>query len=66
MEEAVDDAVEGDRDGVRDFVEFIEVEEAAEEWCEILAELHLEGSDFSWPMLLDTCDDDVILLITVD
>lgn len=51
MDEAEDDAVEGDRDGVRDFVELIEVEEAAEEWCEIVAaELHLEGNDFSWPM----------------
>jgi hypothetical protein len=29
--EAVDDAVDGERDGVRDFVEFKDVEEAAEE-----------------------------------
>lgn len=29
--DAVDEAVEGDRDGVRDFVELKEVEEAAEE-----------------------------------
>lgn len=50
VDDAEDDAVDGDRDGVRDFVEFIEVEDAAEEWCEILAELHREGRDFSWPM----------------
>lgn len=29
--EAEDDAFEGDRDGVKDFVEFKDVEEAAEE-----------------------------------
>lgn len=50
VDEAEDDAVDGERDGVRDFVEFMEVEDAAEEWCEILAELHREGRDFSWPM----------------
>lgn len=48
--DADDDAVDGDRDGVKDFVEFKDVEEAAEEWCEIFVELHLAGSDFSWPM----------------
>lgn len=48
--DAEDEAVDGDRDGVRDFVEFKDVEEAAEEWCEIVAELHLAGRDFSWPM----------------
>lgn len=47
--EAEDDAVDGDRDGVRDLVEFKDVEEAAEE-CEMLVELHLAGRDFSWPM----------------
>lgn len=45
-----DDAVDGDRDGVKDFVEFKDVEEAVEEWWEILAESHLAGKDFSWPM----------------
>lgn len=48
--EAEDEAVDGDRDGVKDFVEFKDVEEAAEEWWEIFAELHLAGRDFSWPM----------------
>lgn len=48
--EAEDDAVDGDRDGVRDFLEFKDVEEAAEEWCEMLVGLHLAGKDFSCPM----------------
>ncbi len=44
------DAVDGDREGVNDFEEFNDVEEAAEEW-QICAELHLEGKDFSWPIV---------------
>lgn len=47
VDETEDDAVDGERDGVRDFVELSDVEEAAEEWCEILVELHLIGTDFS-------------------
>lgn len=49
VDDTEDDAVDGERDGVRDFVEFKDVEEAVEE-LEILVELHREGSDFSWPM----------------
>lgn len=51
VDDAEDDAVDGERDGVSDFVEFKDVEEAAEEWLEILAELHREGRDFSCPMI---------------
>lgn len=43
------DAVDGERDGVSDFEELRDVEEAAEEW-QICAELHLEGRDFSCPI----------------
>lgn len=47
VDDTKDDAVEGERDGVKDFVELSDVEEATEEWCEILVELHLTGTDFS-------------------
>jgi hypothetical protein len=40
------DAVDEERDGVEDLVEC--VEELKEKSC---AELHLDGNDFSWPIL---------------